>query len=100
MKVPTQEIILACLQELNEVLHKPELQRADKDTNLYGRKGVLDSLNLVALLSDIEGRISEEYEVPLVIADERALSESRSPFKTVQTLSEYIERLIQEKGSA
>ncbi len=100
MKMPVQEIILKCLSELGEVLERPELQCAGPDTGLYGRRGLLDSLNLVALLSDIEGRVGDEYGVPIVIADERALSESRSPFRTVETLAEYVHRLIQEQGCA
>jgi D-alanine--poly(phosphoribitol) ligase subunit 2 len=65
------------------------------DTPLFGRDGVLDSLGLVALVVAVEQAIEDEYGVSLTLADERALSERKSPFATVGALAAYAARLIE-----
>src|SRR5690606_31927544 len=81
-----ESVILAAVHELAEDLGKPELQVADADTGLFGPGGALDSLALVHLIADLESRVTEEFGQDVVIADERAMSRSRSPFRTVATL--------------
>ena len=66
------------------------------DARLYGSKGFLDSLGLVNLVVELEERIEEEYGVLLAIADERAMSRRRSPFLTVNTLTDYLKELLAE----
>ena len=41
--------------------------------------------------------ILDEFEKKITIADERAMSEKNSPFRTITTLSDYIEKLIDNK---
>jgi acyl carrier protein len=64
------------------------------ETPLLGRAGVLDSLGLVTLVVALEQTLEDEYGVSVSLADERALSERKSPFRTIGTLAEYAERLI------
>jgi acyl carrier protein len=61
---------------------------------LFGRDSPLDSLGLVALLIDIEEAFTDRG-MTLVLSDERALARSRSPFRDVPSLVDYIEGLIQ-----
>lgn len=65
------------------------------DTPLFGREGVLDSLGLVALVVAVEQAIEDDYGVSVTLADERALSERKSPFATVGALAAYAARLIE-----
>ena len=74
-----------------EVATVPEL---GSETPLFGREGVLDSLGLVALVVAVEQAIEDEYGVSVSLADERALSEGKSPFRTVGALADYAGRLI------
>lgn len=67
-------------------------------TALYGAPGALESLRLVTLVATVECEIEDTFGVPLVLADERALSQRRSPFLTVSTLADYIEQLLAETG--
>jgi len=69
----------------------------NKETRLIGKRGVLDSLGLVSLIVDVEQKIDDDYGLSLTIADDRAMSQEKSPFRTVGTLAEYISRLIQEE---
>ena len=61
---------------------------------VFGSGSPLDSLGLVALLLDIEDAMRERG-VPLVLSDDRAVSQKRSPFRSVTTLVDYIESLLQ-----
>ena len=59
------------------------------DAPFFGPGSPLDSLGLVALLLDIEEAL-QARGCDMVLSDERAMSQKRSPFLTVQTLVAYI----------
>jgi D-alanine--poly(phosphoribitol) ligase subunit 2 len=67
------------------------------DTTLLGQGGILDSLGLVSLIVSLEQAIEDECGVSISLADERAMSETRSPYRTVGSLAEYGARLVMEK---
>jgi acyl carrier protein len=90
-----QAIILECLQEIAQDHRIDGLSgNIDPDTRLYGQKSLLDSMALVSLIADIEGKISEEFDVDLILADERAMDQRLTPFARVSTLTTYIETLL------
>jgi len=66
------------------------------ETQLFGG-GDLDSLGLVNLIVSVEQNIEDEFNVIITIADDRALSQKHSPFRTVGSLADYIEILLKEK---
>ena len=66
-------------------------------TVLFGNGGILDSLGLVNLIIAIEQNIEDEYGISLALADERAMSQKHSPFRTLGSLVDYIEMLLEEK---
>jgi len=66
------------------------------DADLFGGKGKLDSLGLVSFVVATEQEIEEEFGVPISIADERAMSQKNSPFKTLGTFADYISLLLEE----
>ena len=66
------------------------------DTPIFGTKGNLDSLGLVSLLVNLEQNIEDKYGIPITIADEKAMSLKNSPFRTINTLSEYLNGIINE----
>ena len=66
-----------------------------RETPLLGRDGVLDSLGLVSLVVALEQTVEDAYGVSVSLADERALSERHSPFRTIGTLADYAGRLIE-----
>ena len=68
----------------------------NSDTTLLGRSGILDSLGLVSLIVSVEQAIEDECGVSIGLADERAMSETRSPYRTVGSLAEYAARLVKE----
>lgn len=61
-----------------------------EETRLLGRSAVLDSMGLVTLIVDVEQRVEEQHGLALVLADERAMSQTRSPFLSVGALADYV----------
>jgi acyl carrier protein len=63
------------------------------ETRLLGSQSVLDSMQLVSLIVTIE-REKDTFGLALTLADERALSMKDSPFRSIQSLADYIGILI------
>ena len=64
------------------------------ETRLLGAESVLDSMHLVSLIIAIEREVEDTFGVALTLADERALSMKESPFRSIQSLADYIGILI------
>ena len=89
------EIVVRLCKEHNDTAEAERLIDLSElgAARLYGRQGVLDSLGLVSLLAGIELALEEECGIQITLADERAFSQARSPFRTVASLAEYIHGL-------
>ena len=96
MQQKIEKIIVEVLVELNEELENENLNNPTSETKLYGGSGALDSLALVSLIIDLEERITAEFNKDIVLADEKAMSQKTSPFRTVESLTEYITKLLEE----
>ena len=97
MKNRIKAIILESIESLNEDLCNDNLDHPDEMTSLYGGKdSTLDSLALVNLIVDLEEKIEEVFGKVIVLSDEKAMSQRRSPFRSVKTLCDYIEALLLE----
>jgi hypothetical protein len=86
------------LQTLREFGLPPEvdLNSLTPDTLLFGPNGLLDSIALVSFVLDVEMAIQDASGLAVTLADERAMSQKRSPFRQVSSLAEYASILIQE----
>lgn len=67
------------------------------ETPLFGNTGKLDSLGLINLIVSVEQNIEDEFDFTLSLANDRALSQKHSPFRTVGSLADYIEMLLEEQ---
>ncbi|MFA6760117.1 MAG: acyl carrier protein [Sulfuricurvum sp.] len=94
MREKIVNIILEALKDLSDELQNSTLAEPTLHTRLYGGSGMLDSLALVSLIADVEERVSLEFGKDILLADERAMSAQTSPFRSVETLSSYIEELL------
>lgn len=92
------EVVYDAVDELNQGLPSEEHLEKHPETVLLGPDGRLDSLGLVNLIVDTEERVEDRFGVVVSVADEKAMSLKRSPFRTIGTLSDYIARLLQEAG--
>jgi acyl carrier protein len=57
----------------------------------------LDSLGLVRFIVEVEVALQERFGKPIPLANDQAMSQRRSPFLTVGTLTEYIKRRLEEE---
>lgn len=95
MKTKVEKLIFDAIEEMNtDIENKIPLDKGN-NTPLFGKKGVLDSLGLVNLVVSVEAAIEDEFGVTVTIADERAMSQKNSPFKTIGTLADYICLLLE-----
>ena len=89
-------LIIASVEDLKEDREMGSHSSVDESTVLFGREGIFDSLGLVSLIVDVEQKI-EDLGISIILGDERAVSQKRSPFRTVQSLADYACQLIQEQ---
>lgn len=91
-----QEIVLHQIRQDKGVnstgLGTPELL----ELSLLGKDAALDSIGLVNLVFAIEGNIRKDLGVMIEIANERAMSQTKSPFRTVRTLIDFVSQLVAE----
>ncbi len=88
------EIIYPVLQEFKEtegldIELSPELV-------IFGDGSEFDSLTLVRFIIGIQEQILDLTDKTVVLATPQAMSRSKSPFRNVTTLAEYIEELLAE----
>ena len=89
MKDRITALVLSLAEEIDEEHRMSSEGVLDSDTRLVGPGSVLDSLGLVTLIVAVEQAIQEELDVAVSLADEKALSRTRSPFRTIGTLAQY-----------
>ena len=85
------------IEQENDILPVNKQLVKSPTTVLFGRNGNLRSLDLVSFLATLEQVAEEEFGVPVTLADERALSQKSSPFKSVETLADYLAQVAEEQ---
>lgn len=88
------EIILQCIEDINNE-NAIDIAK-DVNTKLFGSDSELDSILLVNLIVAVEESIEELSGKYIPIADERAFSLENSPFKSIDSLADYIKILLNE----
>ena len=90
-----QQIIFDAIEMANNARADDKQIPVSEETELYGSGGALDSMGLVAFLVDIEESF-QDNNINISLSDERAMSQSSSPFRNVKSLTDYIDTLIKE----
>ena len=83
------KLIIEIAKELNDEQQLGLDDQLDSETRLFGSGGVLDSMGLVSLIIAVEQTLEERHAVSVALADEKALSQKSSPYRTVGTLADY-----------
>ena len=94
-----QDLVQQIIQAVQDFLMPDDTESVtvSEETRLLGANGVLDSLGLVSLVLDLEQQINDTLGTTIALADERAMSQTRSPFRSVSSLADYIETLLAEQ---
>ena len=91
------QAIHGAVDDVNDLL--PDEAKLTKSMNerLVGESAKLDSLRLVQLISALEQRVEQNVGAIITLADERAMSQAQSPFRTIGTLMDYTRSLLEEE---
>jgi acyl carrier protein len=92
------EAINSAVDDLNEVLDPEERLDKSPDVALIGMDARVDSLGLVNLIVLVEEKIQQRFGVGITLVDERAMSQSKSPFRTLGSLAEFVEEQLADHG--
>ena len=92
------DAINSAVDDLNEVLEPEEQLAKSADVALIGQDAQLDSLGLVNLIVLVEEKIQQQFGVGITLVDERAMSQSKSPFRTLGTLAEFVQDQLADHG--
>jgi len=84
-----QQVVLEAMAAMNLGRDEAGQLAVSPEAPVFGPDSPLDSLGLVGLLLDIEEGL-QAMGCNVVLSDERAVSQKRSPFRSVQTLVAYI----------
>lgn len=95
MKPELVSLIVKAVREVGEHSGVPLPAPLDVTTPLFGREGFLDSMSLVTLIVAVEQAIEDELGFSISLADERALSQRASPYRTVGALADYASTLLE-----
>jgi acyl carrier protein len=94
MKEKIENMVKETLVELNNESGNPKLENVTEETRLYGSNSALDSLGLVNLITDLEDKIADQFDQDVILADEKAMSQKTSPFRTIKSLTDYIQKIL------
>lgn len=95
-----QGLVVSAVHDFAASERDLELAPLSDETALFGEDGLLSSIGLVSVLVAIESEIEDRHGISIVIADERAVSQTRSPFRTVGALTDYVTLLVTEPNEA
>ena len=94
MKDDFVSLVINALREAKG--HETKIPEAvGSETCLFGEEGILDSLGLVTVIVAVEQAIEDTFGVSISLADEKAMSQQYSPYRTVGSLAEFAQRVIQ-----
>jgi hypothetical protein len=83
-------MVYETIDEMNGTLVDEDKIVKSPQTQLFGCSGTFDSIGIVTFIVMLEQNIASKYGHVITLADEKALSRQRSPFLTVESLTEYL----------
>jgi acyl carrier protein len=84
------------VDELNQLRPAEEHLERNLEAPLAGDSGRLDSSGLINLIVVTEQKTDEEFGIPILLTDERTMSQVDKVFRTLGTLADYIHQLLVE----
>ena len=90
------QILFSAIDEINQLLPPEEQLERDLETPLAGDFGRLDSAGLINLIVVAEQKTADELGMPILLTDDRTMSQVDRVFRTLGTLADYLEQLANE----
>lgn len=82
-----KDIIIRIVKDYFEIIEQNI--EVNDETCLFGVNAVLDSMGLVNVIVDIESIFLDDG-IEITLTSEKAMSRRNSPFRTIETLAEFI----------
>jgi acyl carrier protein len=89
-------LVKQAVDNLNEELQYNSLNDVTSATAIFGGEDGIDSLSLVTLVVGLEGDVEREFGKKVLLADEKAMSQRNSPYRTVGALVDFISERLGE----
>jgi acyl carrier protein len=92
-------IVLSALREAVDQ-NGGDASAVTEETVIVGPEAVIDSIGVVSLIVDIEQRLEMDHEISVTLANDRAMSQRNSPFRTAAVLADHILTTVREGAAA
>ena len=94
MKEKVIKIIIDTINDYNEDLEPNQKMSTGIDDTIYGDGSNLDSLGLVSFIVGLEQELEDGFGKSISLADEKAMSRKSNPYKSIDSLSDFIIELL------
>ena len=94
MKNKVIKTIIVTINEYNDGLSKTNQISSDLGSSIYGGSSNLDSMGLVSFIVGLEQSIEDKFDQSISLADEKAMSQKSSPYQNINSLADYILKLL------
>jgi acyl carrier protein len=87
------EVLKIIEQAFREVAGESDIPLPDQigeETRILGGDSPFDSMHVVNVIVLVEEGISDAFDLDITLANEHTMSQSKSPFRSIGTLSDYI----------
>lgn len=84
------ESVLRAIDNLNPQLPDDRQLERSLTARLFGREAPLDSLGLVNFIVAVEEQLSDDLDLTITLANEKAMSRKTSPFRSVDVLIDFV----------
>lgn len=91
------DLVHRAIDDFNASAPEGRSLRKDPDAPLFDGSGALDSLGLVHLIVALEQQVYDATGLSVALADEKAFSLSRSPFRDVSSLLQHLRERVGER---
>lgn len=91
------ESLLRAVDEVNQGLPPNKKVPREQNAVLFGKQAEVDSLVLINLVIVAERYIESDFGRTISLADERALLEEKSPFRSISSMADYVAKLLKEQ---
>ena len=95
-----EQIIYPVVREFAQTSLEPGRLKCEPGLKLFGSEGALDSIGFVSFILAVEAKAEEVMKVPVRLLDDRALSQTKNPFSTVDGLTSYILALTSSENES
>ncbi len=89
------EIVVAAVRDY-QTSGRSQATPASATTVLVGPDGAFDSFDLVSVVVALEQELKDVHGLSVSLMDDRAMASDRSPFRTPETIADYILALLAE----